>query len=405
MYFMNEHQVHILGSKLDLFNREEVFALLRQRLAERKQTHVITLNPEICLYALRHEGYQKFLNRSDLTVADGIGLRFAALILGIKRTKRVTGRMVIDMLCRIAVEDGKSIYLLGAGEGVAEKTAKALQSRYVSLRIAGAEAGPASDAFVMKDGALQKRIHASGADIVFVAFGAPKQEQWIAANRSDLSNVSVFVGVGGLFDYEAGAVPRPPLFVQKAGLEWLYRLLTQPRRFTRIWRATVVFLLTALIWKFRILFNFRRNVVAMIVAADRSRVLVASPWWSDDIRWQFPQGGIDRAETAEDAVFREMSEELGTDDFKVLAHLPRAHQYIWPRWYRFVKGYRGQIQDLFILSFTGTDDQFQLGKTNELKRWQWVPIEKVVEILAPSRRVIGSLAVDAFRRLSGQAKR
>ena len=402
---MNKHQVHILGSKLDLFTREEVFALLRQHVIERKQTHVITLNPEICLYALRDEGYQKFLNRSDLTVADGVGLRFAAFILGIKQPKRVTGRTVIDMLCRIAVEEGKSIYLLGAGEGVAKQTATALQSRYASLRIAGAEAGPAPDAFVMKDEALLKRIQASGADIVLVAFGAPKQEQWIAANRGDLSNVSIFVGVGGLFDYEAGAVPRPPLFVQKAGLEWLYRLLTQPRRFTRIWRATVVFLTMAFLWKLRILFRFRQNVVAMIVDADRSRVLVASPWWSEDIRWQFPQGGVDRTETAKDAVFREMREELGTDDFKVLAHLPRAHQYVWPRWYRFVKGYKGQIQDLFILSFTGKDEQFQLGKTNELTRWQWVPIEKVLEILAPSRRVIGTLALEAFRALSGKQTR
>ncbi len=341
---MNKHQVHILGSKLDLFTREEVFALLRQHVIERKQTHVITLNPEICLYALRDEGYQKFLNRSDLTVADGVGLRFAAFILGIKQPKRVTGRTVIDMLCRIAVEEGKSIYLLGAGEGVAKQTATALQSRYASLRIAGAEAGPAPDAFVMKDEALLKRIQASGADIVLVAFGAPKQEQWIAANRGDLSNVSIFVGVGGLFDYEAGAVPRPPLFVQKAGLEWLYRLLTQPRRFTRIWRATVVFLTMAFLWKLRILFRFRQNVVAMIVDADRSRVLVASPWWSEDIRWQFPQGGVDRTETAKDAVFREMREELGTDDFKVLAHLPRAHQYVWPRWYRFVKGIKGRFR-------------------------------------------------------------
>ncbi|MBI4122129.1 MAG: WecB/TagA/CpsF family glycosyltransferase [Parcubacteria group bacterium] len=396
---MNERQGHILGCKLDLFTSEDVFQLLKTRLAGEGQTHIITLNPEICLQALGDESYQKLINRSELNVADGIGLRVAALLLGVRRVRRVTGRMIVDMLCRLSTEQGRGVYLLGADEGVAQEAGRRLRQRYAGLRIVGAESGHPRESFHLSDPAQQERIRSSGAAVVFVALGAPKQEQWIAANRAALPDVRVLVGVGGLFDYEAGVVSRPPVVLQRLGMEWLYRLVTQPKRLGRIWRATAVFLSQVLRWKLRIICCFRRNVVAMIVDKAGERALVVSPWWSEEVRWQFPQGGIDRYESPQTAIFREMKEELGTDAFRVLTHVPKAHRYVWPRWYRFVKGYRGQLQDLFILSFEGKDEQFQLGAANELHHWQWVPLAELINTLASARREIGQLALDVYAKI------
>lgn len=400
---MNDKQVHILGSKLDLFNSEEVFALLKHRLEGERQAHVITLNPEICLRALQDESYQKLINRAELGVADGVGLRVAAWLLGVRAPKRITGRMIVDMLCRLSTEGNKGVYLLGAQENVALQAAEHLKSRYKGLRVVGAEAGPNTESFQLRDVDLQNRIRTSGADVVLVAFGAPKQEEWIAANRKALPNVRVFVGVGGFFDYESGRVSRPPSFVQRLGVEWLYRLMTQPGRIRRVWRATAVFLFRVLSWRLRILFRFRRNVVAMILDASGTKALVVSPWWTEEIRWQFPQGGVDSGESPQHALFREMKEELGTDAFTILSYVEEAHRYVWPRWYRYVKGYRGQIQDLFVLSFIGRDEQIELGRTNELNRWEWVPIDQLLTVLAPARREIGQLALDEYRRFKDSA--
>jgi exopolysaccharide biosynthesis WecB/TagA/CpsF family protein len=308
------------------------------------------------------------------------------------------------MVCRISVASKKGVYLLGAAEGVAKKAATELTAKYPGLRVVGAESGPSVQSFQMDDAALRDRILASGASSVLVAFGAPKQEEWIAANRKRLPGVKVFVGVGGLFDYEAGVVSRPPLLIQRLGLEWLYRLFTQPHRLRRIWRATGLFLYHVICWRLRILSRFRRNVVAMILDASGSRALVVSPWWTEEIRWQFPQGGVDNGESPSQAVFREMKEELGTDAFNVLTYVEEAHRYVWPRWYRYVKGYRGQIQDLFILGFTGKDEQFELEKTNELNRWEWVPIDQLLSVLAPARREIGELALAEYKRFKAGGK-
>lgn len=395
---MHERQIHVLGSKLDLFSVEEVFAMLERRFKKGDQSHIVTINPEICLLAEADEAYQKVLNRADLGLADGVGIRVGAFLLGIRRPERITGRMVADTLCRLAVQLNEPIFLLGGKEGVAAAAGEALRARWPNLKIVGAETGPDAEHFSLNDERLRQRIKDSGARILLVAFGAPKQEEWIAANKKALPGVKIFVGVGGFFDYEAGMVSKPPLWVQNMGLEWAFRLFTQPGRVKRVWRATAVFLSRIIVWKIRTIFIFRKNVVAMIIDKPRQRVLVVSPWWSEETRWQFPQGGVDEGETSEQAVMREMREELGTDAFRIVDTLPQAHKYTWPHWYRFVKGYRGQVQDLFLLEFTGDDSDIQLGKTNELLRWEWITAEHLLTNLAPARREIGQIGLHLYER-------
>lgn len=401
LFRMNERQIHILGAKIDLLSRQEVSDRIGQWLQHKKGHYIVTLNPEIALLAEREDGFQKVLNRSDITVADGIGLRIAARIFGIAVPPRITGRQIIDILCKAAIAQKKSLYLLGAGDGVATKAGEVLRRMYPGLRVAGAEQGFAQGVEPSEGDvkAVCSRIDASQADIVLVAFGAPKQERFITQNLKHMTSVKIAVGVGGLFDYLTGVVPAPSVFWRKYGLEWLFRLITQPKRWKRIFNATIVFLTRVMVWKYRIKFKFRRNVVGFIQDRSHSHALLVSPWWAQDKRWQFPQGGIDSGESAQAAVLREMGEELGTSAFKILTHIPNVHVYEWPTWYTFVKGYKGQNQDLFVLEFIGKDEDIDLAKAAELHEWRWVSNDHVLSQLAQPRREIGALALEALAKV------
>ena len=162
--------------------------------------------------------------------------------------ERFTGVELVDELCSIAAKLGRSVYLVGGETGVAKKAAAELQKRHPDLRVSGAEEGvpKLTDARfqaldpIMSESELVKRIHEAKPGVVFVAFGHPKQEQFIAEHKQELG-ASILVGVGGTFDFLAGTVQRAPKIFQTLWLEWLWRLIVQPWRIKRIWTATVVF--------------------------------------------------------------------------------------------------------------------------------------------------------------------
>ncbi len=395
---MNYDHTHILGSKLDLISKQDMRALFSKWLQGRVFNHVITLNPEICLLAEKDHDYHKIIKKSTLSVDDGIGLQIAAKIFGAKMPERITGREVIAELCKLAVKNNKRIYLIGAEPGIAKKAGRSLAKDYPGLEIVGAEEGISESGFSVDSPELIQRINKSKADILLVAFGAPKQEKWISNNQKKLSNVRIAVGIGGLFDYMAGEVAQPHPFIQKVGLEWLFRLFTQPKRVGRIFNATVVFLLRAIHWRIRMAFVYRKNVVGAILDKDK-RLLLASPAWSKDIKWQFHQGGVDK-ETPSQAILREMEEEIGTNKLVIKDHYRSAHRYDWPKWYSIMRGYKGQKQDLFILEFTGTDADIDITKEGELSAWQWVEQKNVMKQLSPVRRNIGKIVLDAIEKLT-----
>ncbi|MBC7871026.1 MAG: WecB/TagA/CpsF family glycosyltransferase [Chitinophagaceae bacterium] len=176
--------------------------------------------------------FRNILRRADLCIPDGVGLLWAARYLGQPLPERVTGSDGVPKIAERAAKAGWRLYLLGAAPGIAEKTAAVLQSRYPGLQIAGIYSGsPAPE----EEDAIVERVNASGADILFVAYGAPNQDKWIARNLQRL-HVSMAMGVGGTFDFIAGIIPRAPLWMQRAGLEWLFRLYLQPRRIGRMMR-------------------------------------------------------------------------------------------------------------------------------------------------------------------------
>jgi len=192
--------------------------------------HAVTLNPEMVMAARHDIGLREAIVGADLVLPDGIGVVWALRLRGEAVPERVTGVDLLDAFAGLAAARGYRLFLLGAAPGVAEIVASRLGRRHPGLSIVGTCAGSPGDSAAPD---IIARINASGADAVFVAFGAPAQERWIAAYRQQLGAV-VAVGVGGAFDFLAGRVPRAPRWMRRCGLEWLYRLVRQPWRWRRM---------------------------------------------------------------------------------------------------------------------------------------------------------------------------
>ena len=237
--FVSRNIVNILGIPIDAVTRNEAVEIMLEMLgtAEGKQFHVVTANSEMLVEAHRNERFKNVLKSSDLNIPDSAGVVLAARFKGAKLPQRVTGVDTVKDVCsRISGEH--PVFLLGAGEGVAEKAGEELVRQNPNLRIAGAFAGSPRE----EDSAgIIGRINSSGARLLLVAYGAPLQDIWIHKHLSKLASVRVAIGVGGTLDFISGSKKRAPKWMQSAGLEWSYRLVREPRRWRRIVNAVVVF--------------------------------------------------------------------------------------------------------------------------------------------------------------------
>ena len=196
--------------------------------------YVVTPNPEFLLTARKNPGFRRALLEADLVLPDGIGVLYAAKILGRPLRNRTPGvDFAQALMARMAAEGGR-LFLLGAKPGVAEKAAANLAERYPGLTVCGVH-----DGYFQEDGPVAEAIRAAKADVVFVCLGAPKQELWMAEHGPD-TGAHLMVGLGGALDVFAGVVDRAPKGFQKLGLEWLYRLMKEPRRIGRMAKLPLV---------------------------------------------------------------------------------------------------------------------------------------------------------------------
>lgn len=223
-------KTNILGVNVDKISYNDAVSRIMKMLNEPENHIVFTPNSEIILMAYKDENFCGILNSADLLTADGIGVVYASRILGNPVPERVAG---FDMACGVIDEiaqSGHRLYLFGGKPGVAETAAQNLKEEYPLINIVGTRDGyfaPEDTDSIIDD------INASGADLVLVCLGAPKQENWIFENRHRL-NCRVMMGVGGTIDVLAGTAERAPEIWCDLGLEWLYRLIKQPSRFFRM---------------------------------------------------------------------------------------------------------------------------------------------------------------------------
>lgn len=223
-------RIYVLGSLIDKVNRKEAIGKIEEFIEEKTPHHVITANAEIIYLGTENKSLSRTLNKADLVTADGSGVIWASKYLGDPIEERVTGIDLLDAICKDANQKGWKLYFLGAAPGIAEKAVLKVLELYPECQIVGYENG-----YFKEDDEerIVENIKKANPDILFVALGAPRQEFWIREHLKELE-VPVCMGVGGSFDVLAGKVDRAPEWMQKSGLEWLYRLIKEPWRFKRM---------------------------------------------------------------------------------------------------------------------------------------------------------------------------
>ena len=253
----------ILGVRADRLDMAGALARSEALIEQHRQRggpaeQIVTVNPEFVWAARKDAAFRETINQAALVLADGIGIVWASRILRCPFPERVTGTDLLPRLAGRCAARGYRLFLLGAAPGVAEAAARILQQRAPQLEIAGTCAGSPAPAEAEQILAL---IRAARPDALAVAYGAPRQELWIRQHAQALgeAGVGVALGVGGAFDFIAGRVPRAPRWMQRAGLEWVFRLLRQPRR---AWRMRVLFPMGALVWAQRFRGSGRRDTAA-----------------------------------------------------------------------------------------------------------------------------------------------
>ena len=200
-------------------------------MAESQLHQICTVNPEFVIKAQNDANFMRVLGSAELNIPDGNGLLLAARRQGQRLPERVAGSELVYHVAERCAQRGWRLFLLGAAPRVAEEAAAKLLSLHPTLQIAGTYAGsPALD----ENAGIVKRVNASSAEVLYVAYGAPKQDKWIARNRDKLTSVRVAIGVGGSLDFISGRSQRAPQWVQRARLEWLYRLIQEPWRWRRM---------------------------------------------------------------------------------------------------------------------------------------------------------------------------
>lgn len=234
---MGKPRVHLLGVPIDPVTREEACDRLLEFLRSGSQHHVMTPNNEMIVQAQKHPLFMSVLQSTSLNIPDSTGVVLGARVLGSHLPERVTG---VDTVLRIAdrLTPDLRVFLLGAAPGVAEEAARILSLRNAQLTIVGAYAG-SPDA--EEEASIVDRINTAAPHLLLVAFGSPEQDLWIHRVLHKLPSVRVAMGVGGTFDFLAGVQVRAPRWMRRIGLEWLWRLLRDPRRARRIAQALIVF--------------------------------------------------------------------------------------------------------------------------------------------------------------------
>ena len=218
----------VLGVGFDNVTKAEAVERALALIDAREGRYVVTPNPEIVMLAKENPALKEALAGADIVLPDGAGIVKGAAILGRPMKEKVPG---IDFACGVMAqlaERGGSVYLFGAKPGVAEAAAETLRTKFPGLVISGT-----SDGYFSDDGPIIEKIKDAAPDFLLVCLGAPKQELWMAKMSGKLL-VGLMVGLGGSLDVFAGTVKRAPEAWQKLDLEWLYRLLKEPRRIGRM---------------------------------------------------------------------------------------------------------------------------------------------------------------------------
>jgi exopolysaccharide biosynthesis WecB/TagA/CpsF family protein len=422
--------LELAGLKIHPFWKGEFLELVLQAARAKKKLWVTTLYSEFLFAALKDKKVKQMLNKADVALLDGIGLvwahRFLAapllsgsyflklviafgqallklfLLLKSSQTvdpvlkERLPGSVLIWDLAAVAERENLSIYLLGGFGDTPEKTATQLLKKFPRLNITGVSSKNPDQPEVIPE------IKAVQPDFLFVAYGPFKQEVWIEKHLESLP-VKLVMGVGGSFDYISGERKKPFNWVRVVGLEWLWRLVTQPYRIKRIFNATIGFVFAMIIYKVQITLPYRQNVVCVILN-EHNQVFLGlrrpDKWPRNNNHWMMPQGGVEAGELVQAAAEREVWEETGMRSLAFLKISKEKNNYDWPL--GFSTRFRGQEQQIAYFKFLGPSEEIDLHGhyTKEFIDFKWVPLSQLHKEVHELRSGVAKIAQEDLKDLA-----
>jgi N-acetylglucosaminyldiphosphoundecaprenol N-acetyl-beta-D-mannosaminyltransferase len=221
---------------ISIFNSssEELVSRIEENLKSKTSTHIVALNPDGFLISQLDPDFRRILSIAEFVICDGVGILIASRLFSEQKIMhRLVGSGLMMRLCELSASKGHRVFLLGGTEGAAERCASSLQKRMPSLQIVGTYEPPlVTNELCFDNAEIVESINSQTPDILFVALGAPKQEKWIERHRRELA-APILMGVGASFDFIGGKVPRAPVWMQRVGIEWLFRLLVEPKRLAK----------------------------------------------------------------------------------------------------------------------------------------------------------------------------
>lgn len=430
-------KISVAGLHVDALTKSQLITVIEGRIKDRKKTFMTTVYSEFLFAALRNKKVRDMLNDADIAVADGIGILWAdyflsktflfqnfflkiiqawwqvvytgASILLFKQKlyqtfpEKIVGADFIWDLAELAKINNFSVYIWGGFEQTPHKVEEILLRKFYGLKIVGVS-NAAHDATEPI-----KEINNLKPDILIVAFGPLKQESWIATYLPQLP-VLFAIGLGGTLDYIVGYKKAPSMFIRSIGLEWLYRLITQPTRIKRIYNAVAGLILSLVRYKIFESCDYRQNAVAVVINKDNKILLckraigtsksLTNPYVFYSDYWQFPQGGMDASESVKEGSKRELEEETGIHSVEYLATAKFIHRYHWENGIRPLLSskyqFKGQEQHTVFFKFTGVDEEFNLDQ-NELIDYKWLTIDEVLSRIAHERLPHAQAVLDELK--------
>ncbi len=401
--------INILGINISTLNKKQVLKKIEYFLADNGQHQIVTPNPEFLLQAGKDEEFFYILNKADLAVPDGIGLKFAAWAM-CKNIHRVTGADLVTDILKVAQDRKLKVAILNWCDGLSKKEDidNAVKKLYPKLNFIiediDRDIRNCLPAKPWQAGKLEIRNLADcQPDILFVALGAPWQEKFIYHNLPKLPSVRIAIGVGGAFDFLTGKIKRALKILRILGLEWLWRLIKQPRRWKRIYNAVIVFPWKFFKWRSILPFFYRPNVACLLYKKENNRYkILLAERRNEPGHWQLPQGGTD-GEDLMTAGARELSEEIDCDKFRSIACFSNLWKYKFDKKVGKYKtkrhtGYKGQKQGLFIAEFLGEDNDIRINFWDH-SDCKWVDSENLINTIHLKRKKATEIFLEKFHEI------
>ena len=223
-------KIDVMGVRFDNRTKQEFVELARHMIQNKQRGYCVTPNAEIVYEAVHDDSFRELLNGAALVLPDGAGVVLGAKILGTPIREKVAGIEFGEEVCKILAESGGTLYLLGSKPGIAEQAAENLKQKYPGLTICGT-----ADGYFKDEAEVVAKVNAANPDVLFVCLGAPKQEKFMKTHFDEL-NATLMLGLGGSLDGYAGVAQRAPKWMIDLSLEWLYRLIKEPKRLGRMMR-------------------------------------------------------------------------------------------------------------------------------------------------------------------------